>query len=322
MATYFAGSEPEIFDTFTGTVSTDSRIAVSGENRSGFFFTSASSGSVGSFSSSVSEAYVHFKFLRSGTIGSATSYTVFRLRNPENQTLFSGLVYLANTNLTIIGPNSVQTTIAADPVINLDVYYKIDPTSGIFRIWSNQILVYNFSGSVQFPSGTQSANNIIVSGMDSASRIPYFSQFLVSDKNTVGAKVYTLPLTQESSSWSGNTSNVIGTSVATLANSISSNIANANVIFTVTDLAALSNTQYIDSLVLSTRALSELGSITNTLTSFVRTTSNTDIIGNSLPLITTFTTEQFIYNENPETSLAWTRSETNNVLFGLIIKTS
>jgi len=324
MTTYFAGSEPEIFDTFTGSVSTNSNIAISGENRSGIVFDGSLQTANASWSTGVTEGYVHFKIFRNETAGLNQSGTVFAFRNEENVNLFFVTCNLFNLDFVFNAPNGNTFTGSAATTNTVDVYYNLHPSSGQFRLWFNGILQTDYIGSVQFSSGTQSGRKIFLSGFPNSSsgRDLHFSQFLVSDKNTVFSKVYTLPLSLDTTDWTGNVSNVITASTATLVNSISSNIATSNVFFNVTDLPTLSNTQSIDSIVLSSSALFEIGSVSNTLTSLIKTTSNTVIEGNTNNLTTTFGTQQFIFNTNPENSLAWSESAVDDVKLGFTIKES
>lgn len=323
MTTYWAGNEPEIFDSFSGTVTTNSNLAISGINRAGVQFAISSETASKTLEQNLSEAYVHFRVCRIQSVAVAQNFnTLFAFRNVEDVNLFRFEGRYTNTDLVFYGANNYTQTFSASTGRNIDVYYKLDPTNGVFRFWLDEILQYEYFGSVQFSSGTQFGKKIFCGGVLASTFLTGFSQFLISDKNTIYSKVYTLPLTQDTTSWSGTTSNVTGTATATTVNSISSNTANANVVFNVTDLPVLGNTQYIDSMILSSTALYELGSVSNTLTPLIKTTSNTDIIGNSVPLAYTFGSEQFVYNTNPETTLAWTRSDANNVRFGLIVKES
>lgn len=321
MAVYFAGSEPEIFDTFGGSVTTDPSVTIAGQNRAGVVFVGPSQTGTASFTP-LTEGWIHFIFGRSGSNSSAFGEdTMFRLRNAESVDIFRIATVPFNTTYTLLYLLS-QPAVVVTPG-TYDIQFKIAASGGFFRVWINGVNVINFSGNTQFSSGTQSVSRMAFAGPDfSVQFSAFFSQFLVSDQPTLGCKVYTRALsTGAINQWTGTLSNITGTGFAGTTNALSETTANEAFLCVTEDLPTLGVGEVLTGVVGSIRALTEVGSPVTKIAFAAYDGATTTEFPTQVTPTASFGSFDFLANTNFENSnIAWNVTDFNALQFGFVAK--
>lgn len=321
MTVFLAGNELEILTYVSGAAavaSTDANVAIANVNRAGFSIANGGVSSV-QLPSNRTEGWMHCQFHRDGAFGGTTTNAI-ALRNAEGQNIFR----------IVCEPSAVATTsyalLTASPVsiglqtFAVDVYWKISATVGILRVYVNGSLVGEVTGNVQFPSGTQSVNNIYLQGpQGNATTTCHYSNIVVADTPTLGARVHTLPLTvAATNNWTGTPAGVTGTSVGT---AISETTANDEISFNAADFATTLQSGYaIDAVIISSRAQALTGSPVTRLQGRSRISGTPYDVGGSVLLGTGFAPVQHVIAQNPATATSWTVSGVNGAEFGVQAK--
>jgi hypothetical protein len=316
MTVYVAGSEVEIFDSFSGTVTTDSSVAISGINRAGVQFAVTGQNGIINFAAQT-EAWVHFRYNRV-TNGAAGLDTVFAIRNAANQNVFR-----INTNRATATDSRVQilsqseVSLAAGNTFEIDVHFKIDE-DGFVNVYSNQVLVASFTGDTRLPSGDQNASRLTMNSPGTTSVFPTvrFSQILVSSLPTLGARVHTLPLTAGSvNEWIGSVSD-INDSSNTPSSLISTNTDEAEILMAAGDISSINTGNAITALVMSTASRALGGAAVTQQIGRVKLGATTYNMGSAVALSDGFGKVQHILALNPDTTAAWEASEINGAEIG------
>jgi hypothetical protein len=323
MTVYVAGSEVEIFSTFNGSVTTDSTVAVSGINRAGVNCLGIGQTGLIEFSPQ-DEGWLHFRAARIGTsaTGGEASREILRLRNSTDQNLFRLWALSGVTNsfeAQILNLTVVPFTNGGGGS-DYDVHFKIAETDGFVRVYRDQTLVTEFDGDTRLPSGAQEVGRISISGSarltSGAATNAAFSQFLVSELPTLGARVHTLPLTAGSvNEWTGSVSD-INDSSNTPASLISTNTDEAEILMAAGDISSVATGNAITALVMSTASRALGGAAVTQQIGRVKLGSTTYDMGSAVALSDGFNKVQHILALNPDTTAAWEAADINGAEIG------
>lgn len=322
MAVYFAGSEPDILDSFGGSVVTSGFCVVSGVNRAALSFNGTQFG-VGSFAPQTT-GWMHFLLEKDTNFLSGGFVDNFLLRNVEGQVLFrvQGI-----TNSTTVRFQVLSQTPYDFAGLNstIDLSWKLSTGSdGYFRVWRDGINVINYTGVLQFPSGTQSVQNFYARGQSGGGNLANcrFSQFLVSNESTLSAKVYTRALSAGAiNNWAGTLTNITGTTLAGSTNALSETTADDTFVCVTEDLPTLGIGENITAVVGSASALVDVGSPVTKLAFAAYDGATTTEFATQATPTTSFAGYKFLANTNFENAnIAWTVTDFNALQFGFRAK--
>lgn len=235
MTVYSVGNEFDMLDSYAAaevSISTSSRILVSGVNRAGLRIKTPSTVPPAQKPRiflgdryTGSEGWIHFSlgFEKTGTNGASTyarSGEVFGVRTTEGASIFKVFSYRYGGSVHKLhfadGPYAVTDTLTEpDPLpegvglltsailsaIPFDIHYNIHSTEGFIRIYIEGSLVYEYEGDTQKGSADAFVGDIYfgtatkeVSGTDDnlGGCTTWLSQFIHSDLTTLGARLHTL----------------------------------------------------------------------------------------------------------------------------------
>lgn len=320
MSIFFIGSEPEIFEGFSGGATTDALVTISGVNRAGCILDGPQAG-IGTFSSALTEGWMHFICGRLSTSGSQVGVNnCFQLRNAEGQAVLT----LTSRGSELFFRASVLG--GAEVIIangsRIDIQWKIAASGGYLRLWANEVNAINFSGDTRFASGTQSVSNFRIQGVQNTINFQtVWSQFLVSDLPTLLSKVYTRACTATTpNNWSGTPTDVTGTSLAGTTLAIKETTPEDKIRFDAADLPALTGDEFIGGVGFTASALAEVGTAVPRLAATLFNGTSEIAIGSTLTKTASFTPSNFLASTNPHTGGAWSVSAFNAMQFTLVAK--
>ena len=318
MTLYFAGNELDAFTAFNGTVTADANVALSGINRSGLRLDSWNQSADLTLPTPLTEFWFHIRLYKFGFDSASSGNNFLLLRNAEGQSI---LTFNGNRNSSTITGTSGTTFTFPLTTSNIDVQLKISATVGYLRVWQDQILIFERTGNVQFASGTQSVANLQLWGISINTGYGImFSQVVFSSNPTLNAKVYSVPLSTASlNEWTGTIANIQGTGFAALVDGLKENTADQSFLCAAGDIPVLTGTEFIEAVAVHTSALFEAASPVTKVAPLVNDGSTT-IEGSSHTLTNTFAQKTWVYDTNPHTSTAWTRTAVNAMSIGLRAK--
>lgn len=323
MTVFFMGSEPEIFDTFNGSVTTHASVTIANQNRAGVAFLGTAQEATADFAAQT-EGWLHFRFGRASadSYGAPVVVDTLKFTNVEGQSLFK-MPCATDANecsIGILGQTAISLGVSSGV---LDVNYKIAEIGGFVRVWLNNILFTQFNGDTRLASGTQSVSNMALKGLTgfAFSNNAYFSQFLISDMPTLNAKVITLPLTVSAvNEWDGTPANVTGTSNAGIDNAIKEQVINQRIRFNTANVESIAINEFIGGVSIHARALAEIGSPVTKI-GWLTYNGTTELeVGTTDTFSTTFSNATMNMPVNPHTTNAWTLSELNAIELGIKAK--
>lgn len=319
MTVYLAGNEVDIMTDFAGTISTDTRVALPGINRSGLALQGAAQTAVCTVPNPLTEFWFHIRLAKISSNFSNNSGDVFFLRNAAGANLFR-ISANRNTNdntATGYGPTGASFSFTL-LTTNLDVYCKLGTVDGIFRVWIDEVLVYELLGNVQFPSGSQAFTSAVFVNFNVVSgAVLAFSQIVFSSLPTFLAKVYSLSLSGGTlNQWAGTSANVQGTGFALLADGLKETAPDDSFLFAASDIPALGPAEFIDGVCLHASALFEVGSAVQKVAPLLNDGTTTNV-GADTALTSAFTQRTWVYDTNPFTSAAWNVAAVNGLQMGL-----
>lgn len=327
MTVFLAGNELEIFSSFAGsggTATTSAEVCLAGVNRAGVSFNGHANTGTITIPSSLTEGWLHARISRQAADSSQVSATrsILSVNNSSGQSI-ARVRADGNDQFLRVQAHTGTEVGGLNRIIDVDINWKIDATAGFVRIYVNGALATEFVGVVQFASGVQSVSQIVLNGISIDTLVTnftcLFSQILVADTPTIGARVHTLPLTVSTTNqWTGTPANVTGTASA---GTISESTVDEEISFNAADFATTLQDGYgIEAMVLSSRAQALAGSPVTRIQGRTRIGGTPYNAGGSLLLTTGFTTAQHIMPTNPATSTVWTVSDANSAEFGLQAK--
>lgn len=322
MTVFFAGSEPDILNSFSGTISTNTNVALAGINRAAMSF--AGTSQFGSTTlPAVNEGWFHARFFRTGNVGDFTyfdvlnvtngSVTLFRIQSTPNGNLGTTILAGARSNF-----HNTTTAFAGD----FDVHFKFHATDGFVRIYINQSLHQEVTGNTIPSSGPSNTAALSLRGPAFSTSTSYqfqVSNFLLADTPTLGARVHTLPLTVSTpNQWTGTPTDVTGTSSLGI---ISETTVDEEINFAAADLATAIRDGYrIEAVVVSNRSQFLTGSAVTKLQARTRIGGTPYNLDTEKALSTGYLAYQHIANVDPSTSAAWTTTNVNGAEFSLQAK--
>ena len=322
MTVFFAGNEVELFTSFNGTVSTNANVAISGVNRAGVSFLQLSQVGVINFPEQ-SEGWVHFRHSRINAVARTIRTPALSLRNSSDVSLVDLRAYASNANdawVSIRG--GADVALPTGSVRDVDIHYKIAASGGFVKVYADGVLITEVSGNTSLSSGAQTVSRMRMAGLDDqniGTSQNLFSQFLVADTPTLGARVHTLPLTVGATNqWDGTPANVTGTASA---GAISETTADEEISFTAADFGvALQSGFALEAVVLSSYAQALSGSPVTKVQGRSRIGGTPYSSGGLITLASGYALAQQVMAINPATSASWTVAEVNAAEFGLQAK--
>lgn len=327
MTVYLAFNEREGFDSVSSTTNvsstTDSTVALVGINRAGIKFGLTASATA-SFSD-LSEGWMHCRIrTRTNTAGASNS-TVLSLRRSTDVLVNINMIstdHILYGNIPKLGATTYALTTGSG-TYNVDINFKV-AVAGFVKIFINGGLAYEYSGDTTFTSGSQVVNTLRVAGAgavaDSDIYNNLYSQFLISDVTTIGAKVYTLALSAGTvNEWAGNLTDV-NTATAYDGAVISESTDGQSIVMAKTSMPALATGEALTALVLSTRSLFVSGSAVTKLDMSLKSGGTTTQLNSPITLTQAYKENQIIANQNffSGTPVNWTVTDLNALEVGLV----
>lgn len=346
MTVYLAFNEAEGLDNSANTeeavrlVDGDSGIrgpAETGVNRAGFCFTDAGATSAtATMSSALTEGWVHvIQKSMHPTLGGLNSDTFqvldtsgnpvvsIRVDDTGSTVTFGGFTYLDTPNNTILmGPEDKP-----DNVYRVDLHIKMDATAGFIRAYVNSILIHEeFGVDTTVTSGVTQFDTLKFlerggTTIFSEGNAQCWSQVLVSDRTTIGAKVYTLVpnATGSLNDWdSGAYTDVDETAVNDVDKATTTTNGDEFTVDVSTTLATPSLPNKWTALVQTFRGSYDSGSAVTKMSPLLNdTTSTSTSYGASQTLTTGFANYSKIWDVDPADSGDWTATRINNYEFGV-----
>lgn len=303
---------------------TDESVALSGINRAGIECMRRENFTVHLPSSSqISEGWFHARVRGRTNDTNADSDYVFELRNSDDTPLFSVQQRSSNNDFYArVDVNSSDNFfIAREGTYDFDINFNI-AEEGFVKFFVNGSLEYDFTGDTRPSSGTLEVTSFRCSatgGSSSTSRSNFFSQLILSDQNTIGSKVYTLPITEGSvNDWDGDISDVSGTGVDD-STSITAFTIDDTILFNTDNLPTLDEFESLEAVVVGVRGNFSDGSDVTSLDGIASNGTSSEF-GNLNQLTEGFTGYQIISGVNPITTEPWDETAYNEQEVGLIAK--
>lgn len=217
------------------------------------------------------------------------------------------------TNFTQLG-SDVFRVYAANQTLDFEVV--IDGTTGVFRVWRDAVLVFNFTGDV---STVSSAADRIYFSSHHTGAVMDFSEAIVADETTIGMRVYqALPnAAGDTNTWT-NTQTAIDDTVYDEADFIETNVVNNVAIFNCTDISStIVGHRSVKAVVLNAAGTIQAASTPTDVQAVVKTGGST-FTGASQSISTSGARSLLkeIWTTNPNTTAAWTQSELTAIQLG------
>lgn len=341
MATFLAFSETEALDSVTAGITnvTTGNAVVAGVNRAGIQLVNQAI-ALATLESVLNEGWVHARVVprNSTSIAGSLADYLFGIVDENNNiiagfyqnnttngaTIFWRAVYFGDPLIGTGGSEPTTGVLIGTPTgaaYDVDIHFKIADTGGFIRWYVDGTLVREFLGDTR--NGT-SANiaKLRFRALGNSTGADFrhwlqFSQVIVSDEPTIGARLHTLELSAGSvNQWTGAVADVTAADW-TPATLISESTPGEEILFAATDMAALNPGNEIKALVLSQSALSFSGSPVTKLRGRAKLGSTT-YNGASKTLTNGFAKVQHFFNTDPSTSLKWTRTALNSAEIGMM----
>lgn len=330
MAVHVAFNEIEALDTPTSSSTrgtSSSSVSLSGINREGIAIMDANRETI-TLPSGLDEGWVRFRNRIRHYSGGLVDATAFAAQRSSDETPLFEFKHTSSSRYDVFvrtGLDQEDVLVSfGDDTADFDVNFKI-AEQGYVRFYKNEVLVHSVSGDTRFGGGVQEINQLLLGATtnsgSTAGRSTYFSHIIVSDNPTIGARVYTLPLSAGAvNEWTGSVDNISGADPSLVSNALSTEDVDKTVLFSAT-MSAFNNDndQYISALVLSTQSHSELGDITDKF-EFVYDGSPTGDVSESVGEIPQ--RANIILNHKPGTTENWSIADISNAEFGIISRAS
>lgn len=313
-------------------IATSSLAVPSSRNRTGFALDNPTSAAITRDTitfTGLSEGWVHLNFYLDHSTDSASALGKFFsiIDADDNEVVSfsrSGTGY-ADIYVTSALAGSTYIGTRFETISTFDINVGLDTTSGFIKIFLDNSLVYDLTGdTIQSTGGTtfdklRFRSACVASGVRSDGRTVY-SEVLVSDSNTLGAKVYTLtPEPGSINDWVSGTESDVD----------EAGVDDSNYIFTDTDgdqfavdssvtLSGVTSPTQYTALIQSYRASYDSGASVTQITPFLNDTTATNInYGTTTALTNGFVNYQEIWSTDPADSSDWTATKINNYEFGV-----
>lgn len=264
--------------------------------------------------------------------GSYTNNTyVFGIRDVEGNFLF-GLYVTANNmwfvtkdTLTTTGPSASAYRAAG----NWDFYWRMHPVNGIYRIYYNEVMVFEFIGNTMRSSGADRVGSFYcrpAGGGTSATNTGYdtsstWSNFIISTTPTFGGIVYTLPVLGSGSiaGWQGDPLSVAGIN-PNIATGMTATVDNQTHTFNIQELVELAPGVEVNAIILSTYTRYAENSDVTKQAGAIKVGENVyETVWKDVQPLSAGPL-QHIFEVNPQGGLDWTVESVNAAEFGVRAK--
>jgi len=216
----------------------------------------------------------------------------------------SGVIYTSTTNISLL--------------LDFDINFKVADSDGFYKIYLNGSLIYTFTGDTKPGTSTGVASITFQSRVALANLSSYFSQVVVSDLPTIGARVHTLALSAfgDLSQWAGAVTDVNGTeeSPATI---LTEGTPNEQVLFTKGTMSAVVAGNVVSGVVMGHRSRYAAGSPVTKVRGIAKVSGTIYENAAAQTLTESITGHQSIFGLNPATSAPWTVAEINAAQIGM-----
>jgi len=335
MATYLAFSEGEaISGANWQNSSTTGGVDEAGVNRCGFRSVLGVSQPTGdaTLSSPLQEGFFHCRFAMATENVTNGGGKILTFKDTSGAELFA-IKYKSGARDTI-GFSSVngigeEDCWVRDNPVEFDVHFRIsDGTDGFLRFYADGVLVYEESGITNASTGDTQVETITWLQQNRSDSDPpvgeanqdHYSQVIVSDVNTIGAKLYTLtPTAGATNDWANGSVTDVDEEGVDDSDFISTDTDNDQ--FTYDTSVTLSDTTGVNSytsLVQTFRGSYDSGASVTKLTPFLNdTTATSTSFATSKSLTTGTAFYQESWETDPADSSEWTATKINNYEFGL-----
>ena len=202
-----------------------------------------------------------------------------------------------------------------------DIHIKIHATTGIFRVYKNGSMVYEFTGD------TSTVNNqidkIVMKNYSSyTASYRYWSQVIVADESTIGWHLDTLRPTGDESltNWTGAYSDVDESDHQSTSDTVSSDTVNAEARFSHAGINAVlpDSSHQIKAIVVASATSISSGATPTDYQHLVRVSSATYTSSNMGAVKDGSVEPRYsIWANSPATATTWTYAEVNGMSFGV-----
>lgn len=279
------------------------------------------------FPSAVSDCWIRFHMrVRSLQSAGNLSGTPFRIKSGEAGISLFQLDYDSASLLAMeywngsayVEVNEITPIFAADTLYKIDIQLKLDNSVGIFRIYVNDTLVWEYTGDTIFTAATTVDTIELASGNIVGTTSDFvFSGLILADEDTRSMVFHQGQATANGAdtAWTGVYTDVtkLDRNDNTFIESGTAAQLETYVMDDVhTDLAAF----VPRAVVLSTRTRRGATGPQN-MQGVVRQSGTDFMTSNIAGINTAYGTRQAVMNTNPATSAAWTISEINAAEFGV-----
>lgn len=303
--------------------------AVSGVSRSGF----KSIGSVGGITADLtldtpfSEGFFHC-LTRTGRDPTITAGDILIFRDSSDTKLFSLSVSNDGDQVNFESANgSGQTNIFQDNQLKtVDIHFKIsDSTDGFIFVYVDEELVYQENGVTNASTSDLQLASIrwrtpsSFNSLDLDTDRFHYGQVILSDENTLGARLYTLTPTAGSiNTWDVGTVTDVDEQDVDDTDFASTTTNGDQFTIDTSDTLSTTSNYFYTAVVQSFRASYDSGSSVTKITPFLNDTTVTDLnAGTAVNLTTGYAPYQYIWDNNPATTSEWTAGEINDYEFGV-----
>jgi hypothetical protein len=322
MSTLFAGGEFDVIDIVAGgpTFSTSAASADLNFSRGAIQIQNGQQFKIIPIDGPHASAWVHARLWQSST-GFITTTGILTIRNdvgvgvlrvfPVSSTT---LVFQRWTGAAWTNIGTAKSAIF-DTQLEWDIECTIDNSAGRFAWYVNGILQEELTGDTDLFSGSNFFDVLWDGQNVTGTRV---SEMLIQDVSTLGKRVSTLGVNGNGANtdWVGDSADVDEVGTANDADFISSDTPDQVETFTLNNLSAVADDYDVEAVVVGARAKhGALGP--QNLQGAIRTNSTDFFSPNSDTLGTVFGANVFVWDDNPDTTMAWTASEVNDLEAGL-----
>jgi len=279
------------------------------------------------------EVWVHFDLRKydAGTFSNSQPGYLFKLLDDDDNKIV-GIYYEADRSEELEADSVLNGTLEAinlnfssGTLFTVDVHAKIN-ASGFVRIYLDNVLVYEYEGDTVASTSATGLSKLqfIDAGYSGAGGTKggsktAWGQVVVSDENTLGAKVYTLdPSAGTTNEWGSGTVTDVDEQGVDDSDQMLTNTALDEVTFdTSITLSAVSNPEKFTAVVQSYRASLDASATPTGLTPLLFDGATTSYYASSPSALTTsLTGYQEIWSQDPSDTTDWTAAKINGYEFG------
>jgi hypothetical protein len=274
------------------------------------------------FNANVTQAYIHMFMYQENVAGAVDDWIEIKKLNGDPAFrigLNSDGTWDADA---YIGATWVNLGTTAGSVISnsggaFDIYISVDDTAGEFRLWKDGTEIITFVGDTDIDNA--SFGRIRWKGQTGGTNELNLSQVIVSSESTIGWVLSTLfpDGNGANTAWTGNYTAIDEFILDTndYIEAIATGLIETS---TVSNINAAYSTYNVKALAVAMRASNDAGSVINDLQAVVRTSSTNYFSPNlNLPKDGLDYSLQYIWDDNPNTSAAWSQAQVNGVEVGV-----